>query len=192
MVSSGAKTVDKYLAELPAERREVVATVRRLVNKHMPKAYVETMNWGMICWEIPLARYPITYNGQPLAYVALAAQKNNYALYLMGVYGKGSVHEKLAAAYKAAGLKLDMGKSCLRFKKMEDLLLDAVAAAIAAVGVDDYIAHYEAVKGIAGGGTKGAGKKGAAKKVVTKKGAATKAPAGKTSGKKTARKAPKK
>ena len=84
MVSSKAQTVPEYLAELPAERRAVIAAVRKVVRKHLPKGYVEAMNWGMICYEIPLKRYPITYNKQPLSYAALAAQKNNYALYLMG------------------------------------------------------------------------------------------------------------
>jgi hypothetical protein len=73
MVSSAAKTVEAHLDELPAERRRVVSAVRDLVNRHVPSGYVETMNWGMISWEIPLARYPVTYNKQPLGYVALAA-----------------------------------------------------------------------------------------------------------------------
>ena len=77
MVSSAAKTIDAYLAELPPERRAVIAAMRDRVNAHLPPGYEETMNWGMITWQIPLARYPITYNKQPLAYVALAAQKNN-------------------------------------------------------------------------------------------------------------------
>ena len=83
MVSSAAATVEAYLAELPPERRAVVATVRALVNAHLPEGYVEGMHWGMIGWVIPLSRYPVTYNKQPLIYAALAAQKNNYALYLM-------------------------------------------------------------------------------------------------------------
>ena len=82
MVKSAAKTVDEYLAELPEDRREVVSEVRNLVRKNLPKGYEEAVNWGMLCWEIPLARYPHTYNGQPLGYVALAAQKNYFALYL--------------------------------------------------------------------------------------------------------------
>ena len=118
MVSSKATTVAAYLAELPAERRAVIAAVRKVVRKHLPKGYVETMNWGMICYEIPLKRYPVTYNRQPLSYAALAAQKNNYALYLTGCYGASALQQKLAAAFKAAGKKLDMGKSCLRFKKL--------------------------------------------------------------------------
>lgn len=144
MVSSKARTVAEYLAELPPERRAVIAAVRKVVRKHLPKGYVETMNWGMICYEIPLKRYPDTYNKQPLAYAALAAQKNNYALYLTGSYGDTARRKALEAAFKAAGKKLDAGKSCIRFKKLEDLPLEAIGEAIAAISVESYIASYEA------------------------------------------------
>jgi hypothetical protein len=148
MVSSAARTVDAYLAELPPERRAVVSTVRRMVNAHMPPGYEEAMNWGMISWQIPLARYPVTYNKQPLSYVALAAQKNNYALYLVGVYAEGEQERKLRAAAAAQGKKLDMGKSCLRFKKTEDLPLETIGELIASMPVEVYIANYEARRGI--------------------------------------------
>lgn len=144
MVQSKAASVPQYLAELPADRRAVVSKVRDMVNAHMPAGYVETMAFGMIGWGIPLSRYPDTYNKQPLGYVALAAQKNNYSLYLMGVYGVGEQEKKLRAAAAAQGKKLDMGKSCLRFKKAEDLPLDAIGELIASMSVDDYIAVYEA------------------------------------------------
>lgn len=144
MVSSAAATVEAYLSELPPERRAVVATVRALVNAHLPAGYVECMNWGMISWEIPLARYPVTYNKKPLTYAALAAQKNNYALYLMCAYSDSQIEHDLRAAYAAADLKLDMGKSCLRFRTLEGLLQSAVAAAIASTPPETHIARYEA------------------------------------------------
>lgn len=144
MVSSAAATVEAYLSELVPERRAVVATVRALVNAHLPDGYVECMNWGMISWEIPLSRYPVTYNKQPLVYAALAAQKNNYALYLMCAYVDSQVESDLRAAYSAAGQKLDMGKSCLRFRILEGLLQPAVAAAIATTPPETHIARYEA------------------------------------------------
>lgn len=143
MVQSKAASVAQYLAELPAERRAVVSKVRDMVNAHMPPGYVETMAFGMIGWSVPLSRYPDTYNKQPLGYVALAAQKNNYSLYLMGVYGVDAQEKKLRAAAAAQGKKLDMGKSCLRFKTPEDLPLDAIGELIASMSVDDYIAVYE-------------------------------------------------
>ena len=144
MVSSAATSVDAYLAELPPERRSVVSTVRDLINAHIPPGYEEGMAYGMIGWSIPLSRYPVTYNKQPLAYVALAAQKNAYSLYLMGVYGIGEQEGKLRDAAAAAGKKLDMGKSCLRFRKADDLPLQAIGQLIASMPVDDYIAVYEA------------------------------------------------
>jgi hypothetical protein len=126
MVSSKETTPAAYLASLPPERRKVIAAVRAVVKKHLPKGYVETMNWGMLSYEIPLSRYPDTYNKQPLMYMALAAQKNNYALYMTGVSGDKALMGRLAAAYKAAGKKVDMAKSCLRFKTLEELPLDVI------------------------------------------------------------------
>lgn len=137
MVQSKAASVSRYLAELPAERRAVVSKVRDLVNAHMPPGYEEAMAFGMIGWGIPLSRYPETYNQQPLSYVALAAQKNNYSLYLMGVYGNAGQETKLRAAAAAQGKKLDMGKSCLRFKRAEDLPMDAIGELIASMSVED-------------------------------------------------------
>src|SRR4051794_30976735 len=111
MASSKATTVDDYLTELPEERRAVVSAVRDLVLRHLPPAYRECMNWGMISYEIPLERYPDTYNGQPLSYVALAAQKNHYALYLSCVHSDPERDAWLREQFSAAGKKLDMGKS---------------------------------------------------------------------------------
>jgi uncharacterized protein YdhG (YjbR/CyaY superfamily) len=144
MVQSKATTVEQYLAELPADRREVIASVRALVNQHLPAGYQEAMSWGMICWEVPLARFPDTYNGQPLPFAALAAQKNHYALYLSCAPADSGAEHSLREAYAQAGRKLDMGKSCLRFKKRADLLDDAVAQVIAATPVEAHIAHYQA------------------------------------------------
>jgi hypothetical protein len=101
------------------------------------------MLWGALCWYIPLKRYPGTYNKQPLGYVGLAAQKNNYALYLMGCYGDAKQEKALRAAYEKLGKKPDMGKSCVRFRKLEDLPLEAIAKLIASMSVEDYLAAYE-------------------------------------------------
>jgi uncharacterized protein YdhG (YjbR/CyaY superfamily) len=144
MVSSKAATVEDYLAELPPERREVIASVRDLVNTNLPKGYIEEMSCGMIGWVIPLSRYPVTYNKQPLSYVSLAAQKNNYALYLMCSYMNPAADNALRAAYAETDRKLDMGKSCLRFKRREDLLDDAIAKLIRSTSVEETIRRYEA------------------------------------------------
>ncbi|HET9034208.1 MAG TPA: DUF1801 domain-containing protein [Dokdonella sp.] len=144
MASSKATRVEDYLQELSTERREVIASVRDLINRHLPDGYVETMASGMISWVIPLSRYPVTYNKQPLPYVALAAQKNNYALYLMGAYMNAEDDGSLREAYKTAGKRLDMGKSCLRFRHREDLLDEAIERLIASTPVDETIRRYEA------------------------------------------------
>ena len=144
MVMSKATTVAKYLAALPPERRAVVAAVRNLVREHLPPGYREAVGWGMITYAIPLSRYPDTYNGQPLCYVGLAAQKNHYALYLMGAYAESRQYQTLKKAFEKAGKRMDMGKSCLRFKRLEDLPLAAVGQVIASTPPKDYIAIFEA------------------------------------------------
>ena len=143
MVRSSAQSVDAYLAELPEDRRAVVTELRELIRKHLPKGYDEAVNWGMLCYHIPLERYPDTYNGQPLGYVALASQKNHYALYLTGAYMDPAQEKMLADGFAKAGKKLDMGKSCLRFRKLEDLPMDVLAKVIAATPPEKYIAAYE-------------------------------------------------
>ena len=144
MASSRAATVEAYLEELPAERRAVISAVRDTIRKTLPKGYRETMNWGMITWEIPLERYPDTYNGQPLAYAALAAQKNYYAVYLTGLYQDPEEEREFREAFKRAGKKLDMGKSCVRFRKLEDIPLELIGKVIARIPPERFIERYEA------------------------------------------------
>ncbi len=147
MASSAEETVADYLAELAEPRRMVIATVRDEVNRHLPQGFVEGMGHGMIVWSVPLARYPDTYNQQPLDYLALAAQKNNYALYLTCVYMNRDQEMLLRAAYADVGLKIDMGKSCLRFKSLAKLPLAAIGPIVAAWSVDDFTAMYEQSRG---------------------------------------------
>ena len=139
MVSSKAATPEAYLAELPPERAALISHVRDLVNAHLPPGYVERMSWGMISWEVPLERYPDTYNGQPLAYAGLAAQKHYNSLYLNCVYASKDRTDRLRAAFAKAGKMLDMGKSCIRFKRAENLPLAAIAAEIASATPAEYI-----------------------------------------------------
>ena len=146
MAKSNATTPEAYLAELPEERRAVVATVRDVILRNLPEGYREAMNWGMLSYEVPLERYPDTYNGQPLSYVALAAQKNGYSLYLMGVYGDPAREEELREAFAKAGKRLDMGKSCVRFKRVDDLPLDALGGIIGGVPPERLIARHEAAR----------------------------------------------
>jgi hypothetical protein len=125
----------------------VVEAVRDLVLRHLPDGYEERVSWGMISYEVPLARYPETYNRQPLCFAAIAAQKHHYALYLTAVYQDPVLAARLADAYAAAGLRPDMGKSCLRFRRLADLPLDAIGAAVASVPPAAFIAQYEATRG---------------------------------------------
>ncbi|MGH7724944.1 MAG: iron chaperone [Candidatus Eiseniibacteriota bacterium] len=135
MFDSKARTVTEYLASLPAERRAVVSKVRDVVRRNLPKGYVETIGWGMINYEVPLARFSDTHNGRPLCYAGLAAQKNHYGLYLMGLYVDSRRTEWFAGEFKKAGKKLDMGKSCVRFRSLEDPPLDVIGKAIASARV---------------------------------------------------------
>ena len=142
MVSSNETTPQAYLASLPAERRAVIAAVRDVINARLPDGYVETMNWGMLSYEIPLSRFPVTYDKQPLAYVALAAQKHNYAIYMMNVYGEKQLLDRLLAAYAAMGRLPDMGKCCIRFRKLEELPLDVIGDIVASTSVERMIAAH--------------------------------------------------
>ena len=139
-----AKTVESYLAGLPSDRREVLASLRALINQYLPSGYQETYNWGMITYEVPLARYPNTYNGQPLSYLALAAQKNYFALYMLGAYSDVGQRKALEQAFAESGKKMDMGKSCLRFRQLDDLPLPALGQVIASTPVDTFISRMEA------------------------------------------------
>jgi uncharacterized protein DUF1801 len=137
-------TVAEYLAALPDDRRPAIAAVRGLIRKNLPKGYVEALSGSTITYAVPLSRLPDTYNGQPLWYAALAAQKNHNALYLMCAYGSSEQAGFLKREFAKAGKKLDMGKSCLRFRSLEDLVLPAIGKVIASQPVDAYIAHYRA------------------------------------------------
>jgi hypothetical protein len=143
MVSSKAAAVADYLAELPADRRAEIERVRDLINEAMPAGYREGMGYGMIGWVVPLEDYPDTYNKQPLAYAGLAVQKNYNSLYLTCVYGSKERAERLKAAAARAGKKLDMGKSCIRFKSADDLPLDHIREEIASTSPEQFIQFYE-------------------------------------------------
>ena len=144
MAQSKAQTVDQYLAELPADRREAISAVRGVILDHLPEGYQETMQFGMIGYVVPLDTYPETYNRQALQYVALASQKNYMSLHLMNVYGDEEAERWFAEGYRASGKKLDMGKACIRFKSLEDLPIDLIGEAVARTTVGEFIERYEA------------------------------------------------
>jgi hypothetical protein len=143
-MKSTATTVGAYLDELPADRRKAIAQVRTTILENLPDGYEEGMQFGMIGYYVPLERYPDTYNGQPLAVAALANQKRYMALYLMAQYGQGEGW--LREEYAKRGLKLDMGKSCVRFRSLDELPLDVVGQVIAATPVDEFLRLYETAR----------------------------------------------
>jgi hypothetical protein len=136
-------TAAEYLASLPADRREAISKVRATILKNLPQGYEESIQFGMIGYGIPLSRYPNTYNGRPLEIAALANQKNYMALYLMAVYASPAIETWFKDEWAKTGKKLDMGKSCLRFKKLDDLPLELIGRTIAKVKPEDYILFYE-------------------------------------------------
>ena len=136
--------MDAYLAELTPERREAVVAVRQVILDHLPEGYEEIIQYGMIGYVMSLERYPITYDKQPLGIAALASQKNHMSLYLMNVYGDEETERWFTERYGASGKKLNMGKSCIRFKMLDDLPVDLIGEAIAHTRVADFIALYEA------------------------------------------------
>jgi hypothetical protein len=146
MVSSKALTVQQYLDELTEEQRFVIATLRDVILENLPAGYQETMDWGAISYEIPLISYPKTYNGKPLVYLALAVQKRYYALYLMAASLDAELLAALKESFQKAGRKLDMGKACVRFHKLDELPLGAIGKSIASVTPAKYIEQYEQIR----------------------------------------------
>jgi len=131
---------DEYIGSLPEDRRDAIAAVRDTINANLQPGFEEAMQYGMVSWIVPLERYPDTYNGQPLAIASLASQKRHMALYLNCEYASPTDFRE---RWEATGRRLDMGKSCVRFKKLDDVALDVVAETIAATTVEGYIEVYE-------------------------------------------------
>lgn len=140
-VRSDATSVEEYLDSLPDDRREALETIREAVLKTLPEGYEEAMDWGMISYQVPLATYPDTYNGKPLLCAALASQKHHMAVYLTAVYTMPGMRERFEEDYRATGKPLDMGASCVRFKRLADLPVELIADTIAAVDVEELVGH---------------------------------------------------
>ena len=136
---SDASTVEQYLSELPDSRRAALEVVRKQILGNLPQGYEEVMNWGMITYQVPLEVYPDTYNGKPLMYAALASQKNHMAVYLIGVYMDEEARRTFEAEYRATGKRYDVGKPCVRFRKLGDLPLPLIGKAISLFGVKEFV-----------------------------------------------------
>jgi hypothetical protein len=144
---SDATSVEDYLATLPEDRRSAISAVRDTINAHLPTGYEEQMDWGMISWVVPLGTKPDTYNGKPLCYASLASQKRHMAVYLMGLYSDGPELAWFRQQYADRGLKLDMGKSCVRFTGLDEIPLDVLGEAVGMIPVEEFVARYEASRG---------------------------------------------
>jgi hypothetical protein len=143
-------TIEEYIQRLPEDRREMVSKLRRTILQNMPKGLEETTNYGMISYVVPLSRYPKGYLGKkdtPLPFISLASQKNYVSLYLMSLYGDTKSETWFKDEYAKTGKKLSMGKSCVRWKKMEDIPFELVAKAVSRVSVARHIASYEKARG---------------------------------------------
>ncbi|MFO0934291.1 MAG: DUF1801 domain-containing protein [Planctomycetota bacterium] len=142
-------TVEAYLAALPPDRRAAVAAVRDAVNRALPAGYEEGIAYGMIGWHVPHRLYPAGYHcdpKQPLPFAGLASQKGHMSLHLMAVYLDPPRRDAFVDAWKRTGKKLDMGAACVRFKAVDDLALDVITDAIAAIPVTTYVAAYDAIR----------------------------------------------
>lgn len=145
-MQSAAATVAEYLHSLPEDRRKEIARIRAVIRKNLPKGFAEVPQHGMIGYVVPHKAYPAGYHcdpKQPLPFAALAAQKNFTALYHMGVYADPKLNAWLKSAFAKAGKKLDMGKSCIRFKKPDDVPLEVIGKLMSKISVADFIQGYE-------------------------------------------------
>lgn len=145
-MQSNAKTVDGYISTLPPDRAKAVEKIRQAIKKNLPKGFEETMQYGMISYVVPHTRYPLGYHANPkdaLPFISLASQKNHLAVYHMMVY-QGPLHDWFTAEWKKhTDKKLDMGKSCIRFRKLEDVPLKLLGQLVARVSPEEWIAAYE-------------------------------------------------
>lgn len=145
-MQSKAKTVNRYLADLPDARREALQAIRAVVLKNLPKGYEEGMQYGRIGYFVPHSVYPPGYHcdpKQPLPFAGLASQKHYMSISLMCIYGDPELEAWFRTAWAKTGKKLDMGKSCVRFKKIEDVPLKVLGEAIKRVPAKKFIEHYE-------------------------------------------------
>ncbi len=145
-MKSAAMTMHDYLDTLPPDRLEAISEVRYLVNRKLPNGYREMVRDGMIVWYVPLEVCSDTSNGQPLTYAALANEKKYMALYLMTVYSDPRTETAFRGAFAKAGKRLDMGKACVRFRRVADLHMPAVGRAIGACTMEDFVTRARAMR----------------------------------------------
>ena len=145
-MQSKAETVSEYLSELSEARRTMIETVRQVILDHLPEGYEEAVTYGMITYQVPLKTYPDTYNKKPLMYAAIASQKRHVSLYLTPIYMDEDRREAFEEAYKATGKRYDAGKSCVRFRSLDDLPLGLIGETIASMEVEAFIEAMETMR----------------------------------------------
>lgn len=142
-----ANTPEEYVEKLPEDRKEVIQKIRTTVNKVLPKGFKETVGYGMIGWVVPHSIYPSGYHcdpKQPLPFMGVASQKNHIGFYHMGIYADEQLLNWFTENYpKHCKTKLDMGKSCIRFKKPENIPFELISQLVAKMTVEDWIKLYE-------------------------------------------------
>ena len=147
MPDATATTPEAYIDALPDGRREAVRAIADVVRRNLPAGFEEGMSYGMIAWYVPLERFPDTYNGQPLGLAALANQKQYISLHLLNVYGDRETEAWFRRRWADSGKPLNMGKSCVRFRRIEDIPLDLIGETIARSDLESYLRHYEDARG---------------------------------------------
>jgi len=147
-MSNVVTTVEGYIKQVPEDRRAAFEQLRQAILNHLPKGFVETISYGMIGYVVPHTTYPAGYHCSPklpLPFINLANQKNFIALYHMGIYADPELLDWFVTAYPShSKTKLDMGKSCLRFKKMDQIPFDLIGQLCQKMSPQDWIARYEA------------------------------------------------
>lgn len=186
---SQATTIEAYLQSLPDDRREAVQAVREVINRNIDNQFAEGMQYGMPAWFVPHSVYPAGYHcdpQQPVPFASVASQKNHVAIYMFCIYCLPGEAEWFAQQWKATGKRLDMGKGCVRFKRLEDVPLDLIGEAVRRATITRFLEHYESVvkPGSRAAGAKKSSRKPAAKKPATKTTASKKAADRKAAGKK--------
>jgi Domain of unknown function (DU1801) len=146
-MQSKATTVDEYIAELPTDRQKAITELRKTIKKNLPKGFKEVMSYGMIGYVVPHSKYPAGYHCTPelpLPFLNIASQKNTITVYHMGMYANPKLEKWFVDAYtKATGKKADKGKSCLRYKKPEDIPYNLIGELASKITVDEWIKLYE-------------------------------------------------
>jgi len=142
-----ASSPEDYINQVPIERQDILKKLRKTIKTNLPKGFEEGIQYGMIGYYVPHSIYPSGYHctpNEPLPFMSFASQKNFIALYHMGIYIKNEIYDWFASEYpKHCKRKLDMGKSCIRFKNIEDIPFELIGELASKITVDEWVSYYE-------------------------------------------------